>query len=326
MKILVTGGTGGVGSVLSQRLIEKNYDVVMLTQDNLKNRIFADKNKDIKFVWGDIRNFNDTEAAVKNVDVVIHLAFVLQPKSEEETDYSRDVNVNGTKNLINAINNENRKIKLIFSSSTTVYGITRNEKPPITLDHGINPVVEYSKHKVECEKLIKDSIENYVILRFSEIGHFQFSATDFEYIYRLPVCQRTEFLHVEDAATALINSIDCDEIIGKTLIISGGKKNQLIHYERVKYVNKKAYGLGPPPKKRFTKKPYPLDWYDTSESQKILKYQKRTIDDYVEDIKNNLAFNPFIIRFFAPIINLVIYSKILSPIYKLVLNYYYEYS
>jgi len=251
------------------------------------------------------------------------LAFLLQPKSEKDTVLSKSINVGGTKNLIEALNKENPDILFVFSSSTTVYGITKNEQPPISLNHPIKPVVEYSRHKVKCEKLIKNYLKNYVILRLSEVSHYQINGTDFEYIYRLPCDQRSEFLHVEDAATALINSLNCKKAIGKTFIISGGKKNQYTHYERLKIVYKKAYGLTPPPKKRFTKDPYPLDWYDTAESEKILKYQKRTLHDFADDIKNNLAFNPKLIRFFAPIIELIIYNKIFSPIYKTIFNYYY---
>ncbi len=324
MRILVTGGAGGIGSIVAKKLIRKGEKVFVFDLKNNKNLNFANKNKNINFIWGDIRKFEDIKKAIKNIDLVIHIAFVLQPESEIDTKYSRDVNVNGTKNLIDSINEENPKIKLIFISSTTIYGITKDEKPPILKEHEIKPVVEYSRHKAECEAIIKKNIKNFVILRFSEVGHFQFSWSDFEYMYRLPYNQRTEFLHAEDAATAIINSIYSNKVLRKILVISGGKQNQFYHYDRIKLVYNVAYGLNPPPKKKFTNKPYPLDWYDTSESQNLLNYQSKTIYDYANDIKKNLVFNPKIIKFFAPIIELFIYNVILSQIFKLIFNYYYE--
>lgn len=324
MKILVTGGLGGIGSVVSKGLVEKGYDVVVFDLKNKKNENVA-KNQGFKTIWGDMRNFDELKDAVKNIDVVIHMAFVLQPKSEQDIVYSRAVNVGGTENLIKAINDENPDIKMIFISSTTIYGITKDETPPIKLDHPIKPVVEYSKHKVECEKIVKKLIKNYVILRFSEVGHFQIGGTDFEYMYRLPVDQRTEFLHAEDAATAVINSISLfDKIKGETFIISGGKQNQVILYDRITVTCKKAYGLNPPPKSKFSKKPYPFDWYDSTRSQEILSYQSKSVYDYAEDIKNNLVYNPRLIRFFAPFIEVFIYNKYLSQIFKFYLDYHYE--
>ena len=327
MKILVTGGMGGIGSEVTKKLVKEGYEVVVFDIKNKKNEIFAEKNKGFKAVLGDIRNFDEVRESVKGVDVVIHMAFVLQPKSEIDTVYSRAVNVGGTENLIKAINEENPDIKLIFISSTTIYGITKDETPPISLDHPIDPVVEYSRHKVECEKIIKKAIKNYVILRFSEVGHFQVSGTDFEYMYRLPCDQRTEFMHAKDAATAVVNSVAIfDKINGETFIISGGKKNRLIHYDRIKTVFNEAYGLSAPPKSKFTEKPYPFDWYESDRSQKLLKYQKRSIHDYAKDLRKNLSYNYRLVKFFSPIIELVIYNRILSPIYRLIFNYYYEHN
>jgi len=324
MKILITGGAGGIGSIVAKRLIKRNEEVVVFDLETNKNLHFANQNKKIKYIWGDIRNIKDVKKAVKGIDVVVHIAFILQPKSEIDTKYSRDVNVNGTKKLFDEVNKENPNIKVIFISSTTIFGITKDEKPPIKKDHEIKPVVEYSKHKAECEILVKKYIKNYVILRFSEVGHFQFNWSDFEYMYRIPVNQRTEFLHAEDAATAVVNSIYSKKALGKILVISGGKQNQVYHYDRIKLVYQTAYGLNPPPKKKFTKKPYPLDWYDTSESQNLLNYQSKTIYDYANDIKETLVYNPKIIRFFAPVIELFLYNRIFSQLYKLIFDYYYE--
>lgn len=327
MKILVTGGMGGIGSFVTKKLVEEGHDIVVFDLKTKKNEIFAKKNPYFTPYFGDLRNYEDIRGAVKNVDFVIHMAFVLQPLSEIDKKYSREVNVGGTIKLFKAINEENPNIKLIFISSTTIYGITKDEKPPIKLNHKIKPVVDYSKHKVECEKIVKQLIKNFVILRFSEVGHFQISGSDFEYMYRLPCDQRTEFLHAEDAATAVVNSVKkFNKINGETFIISGGKQNQVKHYERLKIVLGEAYGLTPPPKSKFTKKPYPFDWYESDRSQKILKYQNKSIYDFAQDYKKILPYNPKMVKFFAPIVEFIIYNRYLAPIYRLIFNYYYQHN
>jgi len=71
----------------------------------------------MKFFWGNIVNFDQVRKAVKGVDVVIHLAFIIPPKSENNPGIARQVNLGGTKNVIRAIKDTNPSPKLIFTSS-----------------------------------------------------------------------------------------------------------------------------------------------------------------------------------------------------------------
>ena len=49
-----------------------------------------------------------------------------------------------------------------------------------------------------------------------------------------------------------------------------------------------AFGLPLPPADRFTMEPYELDWYDTTESQSLLGFQHKTLDDYARDLRRQL--------------------------------------
>ena len=76
-KYLVTGGTGFIGSALVRRLVKEGYAVRVLDNDI---RGAVERLKDIKdkieIVKADIRNFDEVQKACKNVDSVIHLAYI----------------------------------------------------------------------------------------------------------------------------------------------------------------------------------------------------------------------------------------------------------
>jgi UDP-glucose 4-epimerase len=129
MSILVTGGTGYIGSHTVIELLNKNEDVVII--DNLSNsninvldKIYKITNKKPKFYKVDLLNNNDLENIFKKekIDLCIHFAGL---KSVSESinvpiQYYEN-NVLGTINLLNIMNKYNCK-KIIFSSSATVYG------------------------------------------------------------------------------------------------------------------------------------------------------------------------------------------------------------
>ena len=74
---LVTGGTGFIGSNISNFLVDKGHNVKIL-DDNSRGSIQKIKKfkKKIKFIKGDIRDKNSVNKALKNIDAVIHLAYI----------------------------------------------------------------------------------------------------------------------------------------------------------------------------------------------------------------------------------------------------------
>lgn len=128
MKYLITGGAGFIGTHLATALLEKNADVTIFdnlsrkgTEINLKH---LKKNfPKLKFIKGDLRSFSTLYKALKNIEVVYHLAgqvavttSVLNPREDFE------INLLGTFNLLEAIRKHNSKPILIFSSTNKVYG------------------------------------------------------------------------------------------------------------------------------------------------------------------------------------------------------------
>ena len=128
-KILVTGGAGFIGSRLVEKLLTIGYDVTVV--DNLspkihRRQVFDHKfRSDINFMQGDVRDVALMADALKDADVVVHLASETGT-GESMYDISRyfDVNVQGTANIIELIDkNRNSRIsKIVLSSSRAIYG------------------------------------------------------------------------------------------------------------------------------------------------------------------------------------------------------------
>ena len=121
-KILVTGGTGFIGSKISEYLVNQNYDVKIL-DNNTRGKLRRIKTikKKIKFIKGDIRDKKKVFKSLKDVDTVIHLAYVNGTKFF----YNKPAEVLdiATKGIINIFDGCIKyKIKnLILASSSEVY-------------------------------------------------------------------------------------------------------------------------------------------------------------------------------------------------------------
>ena len=160
-KILVTGGLGFIGSYTSLKLLENNYEIIIL--DNLSNskiqvrsRIKKLAKKDFDFIEGDIRDGDLLRNLFKKnlIDCVIHFAG-LKAVSESEKyplDYY-DNNVVGSLVLLQEMQLANIK-SIIFSSSASVYGNSPTIKCKEETE--LNPISVYGKTKLIIEDILKN--------------------------------------------------------------------------------------------------------------------------------------------------------------------------
>lgn len=125
--ILVTGGAGFIGSFLVDALIEKGYQVTIL--DNLEDQVHSGKkpkylNKKAKFIKGDVRDYETLKKALKNIDVVFHLAAsVGVGQSNYLIKKYSDTNVGSMANLLDiVVNNQTTVKKILMTASMTSYG------------------------------------------------------------------------------------------------------------------------------------------------------------------------------------------------------------
>lgn len=186
MKILLTGGTGYIGSHTAVELLGQGEDVELM--DNLFNSKIEvlDKIEEItgrrpKFHQVDLLDEKAMDEMFANgeYDLVIHFAGLkaVGESVEKPLEYYKN-NVGGTVNLLNCMRKYNVK-KLIFSSSATVYGDPGEPKYVETMETGRNLANPYGKTKYVIEEMIKDLVSAWqefeaTILRyFNPIGNHE---------------------------------------------------------------------------------------------------------------------------------------------------------
>lgn len=143
--ILITGGTGFLGVHLSRFLLAKGYKVVLLDTAPLTAK---DLIKKVTVVDCDIRNKKKLTEAFRKIDFVVHAAAALPIHHERK--YIFDVNVNGTKNVLDAAF-QNKIKKVLFISTTAMYGVPRDL--PERETSPLHPIGHYGESKAAAEKL-----------------------------------------------------------------------------------------------------------------------------------------------------------------------------
>lgn len=177
MTILLTGGTGYIGSHTAAALIQGGYDVVLL--DNLSNssmdvvkQLEALVQQDVPFLLGDLRNPGDIEMAFMecNIDCVIHFAGLKAVgESVKMPDLYYANNVGGTTNLMKSMIRHGVK-KMVFSSSATVYGDP--ERTPIDESFPLSATNPYGKTKLAIEHMLHDAAQKDSAWQVSLLRYF----------------------------------------------------------------------------------------------------------------------------------------------------------
>ena len=215
MKVLLTGGSGYLGSLLTRKLLEKNYQVKVLDnflfgKDSLKEVI---KNKKLELVEGDVRDLTIVSKSLKDIDVVVHLASIVGTQSSElDPKTSIEINYMATRNIAELC--KLYKIKqFVFASTCSVYGAQPNNL--ISENSEVNPLDSYGQSKFQSERAILQSYDYPTILRLGTlfgashrmrfdlaINLFLAQALNGEKINVFGGDQWRPFLHVADAAEA----------------------------------------------------------------------------------------------------------------------------
>ncbi len=162
MRVLVTGASGFIGRRLLDRLIRDEHEVFAFVRKTSNTQGFPEG---VQIREGDMLDMDSLEEAVKDVDVVIHLAayFDFYPS---DVDLLYRVNVDGTRNLMNACVGT-RVERFIYCSTTETIGPVRY--PPGNEDTELRPQFDYGKSKVLAEQAIREISQDtgltHIILR-----------------------------------------------------------------------------------------------------------------------------------------------------------------
>ncbi|WP_270215255.1 UDP-glucose 4-epimerase GalE [Clostridium butyricum] len=172
MSYIVLGGAGYIGSHAVNKLIENNYDVIVV--DNLQSGHEEAINSKAKFYKGDIRdkNFLSNVFKKENIDGVFHFAAnsIVGESMKEPLMYFNN-NVYGMQILLEVMNEHNVN-KIVFSSTAATYG--EPKQVPITEDMETCPTNTYGETKLVMEKMMKWCDKaygmKYVALRYFNVA------------------------------------------------------------------------------------------------------------------------------------------------------------
>ena len=155
-KLLITGGAGFIGSVLTAYLLEHGYEVIVV--DDLSTGHSKRLDSRASFIQASILDKTALVEALAGVRTVIHCAAKsLVEESVSSPELYNQVNTEGTRVLLEAMN-EAKVPNIIFSSTAAVYGDSKIQ--PILESSDINPVNPYGKSKIASERLISASCSN----------------------------------------------------------------------------------------------------------------------------------------------------------------------
>lgn len=217
--VLITGGAGYIGSVLTEELLKKNYRVViidnlMYEQSTLLNHCH-DENFD--FVSGDCRDEELIKKYVAQADILIPLACLTgAPLCQQEPWAARSVIVEGVKLILKYRKKEQQ---IIYPNTNSGYGI--GEKGTFcTEESPLNPISLYGKLKVEAEKLIMES-GNYVVFRLATVfgasprmrvdllvNDFVYRAVKDKFVVLFEADAKRNYIHIRDVVGAFIYSLE----------------------------------------------------------------------------------------------------------------------
>ncbi len=324
-KVLLTGAFGNIGSLAIRELLLQGYSVVAFDKDGpitRKNaKPFSDTN--IRIVWGDITVKQNIEAALQGVDAVIHLAGIIPPLSESNPKLCHAVNVDGTRFIIEAMQKLPSARRLVIASSIAVYGKKQwRFTPPLTSSDPVAPDDIYGKSKAECEAMAQSSSLDWTIMRIAACPPVNINNMDSfkgnPVLDCHPDC-RLEVIHPADAALAFVNALSCEAAIGKILLLGGGKKNQVTIQQQFAGMLT-AIGQNPVPREAFhMKEPIEFygDWVDTEESQRLLKFQRHSVQQQHQEFWQSVGLIRYILLLFKPLAPLASWAvKQFSPYYK----------
>ena len=222
MRILVTGGAGYLGSVLSRKLLAKGYQVRLIDalwygKEPIEELM---QNKNFELIEDDIRNLVVTVKALKDVDAVIHLASIVgMPASSIEPKSSEEINYLATKNIAELCQLHNINT-YIFASTCSVYGSQPTETL-ITEKSPTDPLDFYAMQKYLSERATGWLNKAPTILRFGTLFGLS-PRMRFDLVFNRFVAQAIKegnvtvfggtqcrpFLHVSDASDAIIFSLE----------------------------------------------------------------------------------------------------------------------
>ena len=218
-KILITGGAGYLGSVITNLLLKKGYAVTvydsLLFKQNSLNNCCVYENFD--FIHGDINDHAKVKNLIKSNDIIIPLAAIVgAPACDQNKDLTKQVNYDAQ---INISKNTSKNQLIIYPNTNSGYGVgDKNEF--CDEETPLNPISLYGKLKVEIEKYFIDN-NNAVTLRLATVfgvsprmrtdllvNDFVLKSVKDGYLILFEQNFRRNYIHIQDVAKTFLFAIN----------------------------------------------------------------------------------------------------------------------
>lgn len=226
-KVLITGGAGYIGSILAKALLDEGHEVRVLdnfryNQNSLLDCCFSDK---FSIMRGDCRDKDTLNKALKDIDVVIHLAALVgAPICNADPIGAQTTNYDAVKLLLSL---RSKDQKILFPCTNSGYGIGEKGKY-CTEDTPLRPITLYGRTKVDAEKAILES-GNSISFRLATVfgvsprmrtdllvNDFVQRAVRDRYLVIFEGSFKRNYLHIRDVARVFLHGIqNFDTMKGK---------------------------------------------------------------------------------------------------------------
>ncbi len=259
--ILITGGAGFVGSYISRQLLNEGhqpivYDAFISFLDPFKSnyKLYQKKRLEmldgnVHIIKGDIRDYDMFLKTIKEYrpEVILHLAAIpLANVSNKLSGEALDINMNGLMTVIRAIGAVNFVKRIVYVSSSFVYG--HFQYVPVDENHPTNPIDVYGGTKLAGESLIKGFATrfgiDYVIIRPSAIYGpidsnlrvtqiFLENAVAGKELQLRGADQKLDFTYIKDAVQGFVLALTKNEVKNEVFNITFGEGRSLKEFAEI---------------------------------------------------------------------------------------------
>ena len=216
MKILITGGAGYLGSVITGKMLNAGYQVIVLDKliFNQVSLLTYTSNPNFKFIHGDVRNLELLEKLCNEADVIIPLAAIVGfPACASEPELAKDINFKQIFNIVKFTNGKGKKI--LYPNTNSGYGIGVGQTE-CTEESPLNPISVYGTTKCDAENFLKTNTDA-IIFRLATVfgvsprmrtdllvNDFTYEAITKKYITVFEKNFKRNFIHIQDVASVFL--------------------------------------------------------------------------------------------------------------------------
>jgi len=252
MKILVTGGAGYLGSVLSLALIEEGHEVRIL--DNLmyggRSLLSMFGHPRLDLLIGDVRDSVTVARAVEHVDAVVHLAAIVgDPACARNPEAARAINEHASLQLIRSAQTAG-VTRFVFVSTCSNYGRMNDTSVAASEEHELRPLSLYAETKVAVERALLGrgaSTMAGTVLRLATLfgvsPRMRFDLTVNQFVMEMLVHRRLvvygegfwrPYVHLRDAARAITTVLNAPVELVRSQVFNVGRTDE--NYRKIDLV------------------------------------------------------------------------------------------